>query len=223
MFGLDERVVDLSHGGALGFVLLVAILLGVRHASDPDHVAAMTTLFASGREHARRAVGWLGVSWGLGHGVTLMAFGIPVVVFGAQIPSAAQRACEIVVAVLLVFLAVRLIVRWRRKRTHAAAPTRSVRAAFGIGLVHGIGGSAGASVLVLASVESQVVAVVALGLLALFTIPSMALITTGFGAALVQRPVQARMEALTPVLGALTLGFGLWYGAGAIEPGFYPF
>ena len=248
MFGLDEQLVDLSQGRAVGLVLLVAIVLGVRHAADPDHVAAVTTIFASGRERATRAAGWLGVSWGVGHGVTLMAFGLPAVMFGADIPGGVQRGCQVAVAGLLVFLAIRLITRWRRGAHHHRgtseravrdvparsqpddrprpdmdSPTRTVRAAFGIGLIHGIGGSAGASVLVLASVESRALAIVSLALLAIFTIPSMWLITTAFGVALIQRPMQARMSALTPVLGTLTLGFGLWYGAGAIGVSVYPF
>ena len=54
MFGLDDHIAELSHGGSILIVLLVATLLGLRHATDPDHLAAVTTLMASGRDHARR-------------------------------------------------------------------------------------------------------------------------------------------------------------------------
>ena len=50
MFGLDDNIAALSHGGSILIVLLVAALLGLRHATDPDHLAAVTTLVASGRE-----------------------------------------------------------------------------------------------------------------------------------------------------------------------------
>ena len=47
MFGLDDWIAGLSEGSSVAVVLLVGILLGLRHATDPDHIAAMTTLVAS--------------------------------------------------------------------------------------------------------------------------------------------------------------------------------
>jgi ABC-type nickel/cobalt efflux system permease component RcnA len=245
VFGLDEAIAGLSHEGAVGLVVLVALLLGARHATDPDHIVAVAALFASGRDRAARAAGWLGVAWGLGHGLTLLAFGVPLLLFRASAPEAVQRGLELAVAAVIVVLALRLIVRWRRGRypmpaqehagdadssdalakhgaTRASRPRR-LRGAFGVGVLHGVGGSGGATVLVLASVESRALAIMSLALLALFTIPSMCLITTGLGAALVRRPAQVRMDMLLPVLATLTLGYGLWYGAGVIEAGIYPF
>lgn len=58
-------------------VLVVGLLLGLRHASDPDHLAAVTTLIASQeRERIRKATS-LGLLWGLGHGTTLVLVGLP--------------------------------------------------------------------------------------------------------------------------------------------------
>jgi hypothetical protein len=50
MFGLDERIAASSYGASFWIVLTVAVLLGLRHATDPDHLAAVTTLVASGKE-----------------------------------------------------------------------------------------------------------------------------------------------------------------------------
>ena len=49
MFGLDEGIAEFSNGASIWIVLAVAVLLGIRHATDPDHLAAVTTLvgFAS--------------------------------------------------------------------------------------------------------------------------------------------------------------------------------
>src|ERR1044072_7974381 len=52
MFGLDDWVAGLSNGGSIAVVVAVAVLLGLRHATDPDHIAAVTTLVASGRARA---------------------------------------------------------------------------------------------------------------------------------------------------------------------------
>jgi high-affinity nickel permease len=81
MFGLDDDIAQLSQGSSILIVLLVAVLLGLRHATDPDHIAAVTTLMASGREHARRRAAALGAWWGLGHAVTLVLFGVPILLF----------------------------------------------------------------------------------------------------------------------------------------------
>ena len=52
MFGLDEKIAHFSDGTTLLIVVAVAVVLGLRHASDPDHVTAVTTLIASGRDRA---------------------------------------------------------------------------------------------------------------------------------------------------------------------------
>ena len=73
MFGLDDWIAELAHGEALVAVLAVALLLGLRHASDPDHLAAVSTLIASEPEDGTRRAGRLGLAWGLGHATTLAA------------------------------------------------------------------------------------------------------------------------------------------------------
>src|SRR6516164_710511 len=110
MFGLDHWLAGLSHGASLAVVLLIAVLLGLRHATDPDHMAAVTTLVASGRDRAVRKAARLGAFWGLGHASTLIVFGVPVLVFRSYLPERVQQLAETAVAALIVFLALRLLV-----------------------------------------------------------------------------------------------------------------
>src|SRR5881409_629800 len=112
VFGLDDRIASFSDGTTLLVVAAVAIVLGLRHASDPDHLAAVTTLIASGRERAARRAARLGFAWGLGHATSLFVFGLPVVLYSAYLPEAVQSAAETTVGVLIVALAVLLLVRW---------------------------------------------------------------------------------------------------------------
>ena len=235
MFGLDDRIAELSQSGSILVVLLVAALLGLRHATDPDHIAAVTTLVASGRERARRRAAELGVFWGLGHALTLVVFGLPIVLFEAYLPEPVQRGSETAVAGLIVFLAVRLLIRWRsgyfHLHPHAHGPgehehvhrVRTPFGAFGIGLVHGMGGSAGVGVLLLAAIPSRALAVSALLVLATFTAVSMTVLTTGLGATLGSAPVRRTYAAAIPVLGSLSLAFGIWYAAAAWSLAPYPF
>lgn len=247
MFGLDEWIAGFSDGVSLVLVVVVAVLLGLRHATDPDHLAAMTTLIAGGRQRAARAAAKLGFAWGLGHGASLFAFGLPIVLFGALLPERLQQLAETAIGFVIVFLAVRLLVRWRRGMFHAhdhehdgarhghvhaherqpghAHPHqgRSALGAFAIGLVHGMGGSAGVSILILASIESRALAVLALVILAVFTAISMTMITAGYGLTLVSRPLRTGFRTVAPMLGAVSLSFGVWYAAAAWSLAPYPF
>jgi hypothetical protein len=218
MFGLDERIAASSDGASLWIVLAVAVLLGLRHATDPDHLAAMTTLVAGGRERAACRAGELALAWGLGHAATLFAFGLPILLLNSFLPQLLQQAAETAIGFVIIYLALRLLVRWRRGelRFHAHPHgTRTRTGAFAIGLVHGIGGSAGVGVLILASVRTTGLAVISLALLAVFTAVSMSLLSSGFGSLLVSRPVRAAFGAVVPALGGVSLAFGIWYTTAA--------
>lgn len=218
MFGLDDQIAALTDQGGLALVVLVAVLLGLRHATDPDHLTAVSTLVAGDRQTDGRAALRLGLAWGLGHATTLLAFGLPFVLWGDALPDAAQRAAELTVAALIVVLAVRLLMQWRAARSRgvvmAAGFVRSPRTAYGIGLVHGMGGSAGVGILVVGSIDRQGDAVAALMVLAAGTAVAMACASAAFGQVLAAGPSHRR-EALTPVMGAAALAFGAWYGLGA--------
>ena len=253
MFGLDESIAELGHDGGLLLVLVVALLLGLRHATDHDHLTAVSTLVMSEDERGPRRAGLLGLAWGAGHAVTLFALGLPIVLFDAFIPGWLQSALEVAIGVVIVLLGVRLIMRWRRgyfhahvhehadgvvhahphvheerphgahRHRHAEALGRSPRASFGIGMVHGAGGSAGVGVLLVATVPGAAQALAALAVLAAGTAVSMFVVSSGFGYALSRGPLVARFERAAPVLGALSVAFGIWYGLAALETVPYAF
>ena len=232
MFGLDGQLASLSDGATLLAVLAVAVLLGLRHATDPDHLAAVTTLLASTERRARDAA-TLGVAWGTGHALTLFALGVPIVLYRAYLPDALQRGAETAIGFLIAGLAVWLLVRWRRGAFHAHAHLHGLRShahlhshrgerhrharnrtplgAFGIGLLHGVGGSAGVGILLVSTIDSRPLALAGLAILAACTALSMTLLTTGFGITLGRRP----LGRFAPALGLASLAFGLWYALGA--------
>jgi hypothetical protein len=228
MFGLDETITGASDGASIGIVLVIAALLGLRHATDPDHLFAVTTLVAGGRERGARRAGKLGLAWGLGHAVTLLALGLPTLLFSTYLPNWVQHAAETAIGFVIVYLAVRLLVRWRRGefRIHVhphAHRVRTPRGAFAIGLVHGVGGSAGVSVLVLTSVPSTGLAVASLAVLAVFTAVSMSVVSSGFGSMLAFRPALESFGTVAPALGGASLVFGAWYATAAWSLSPYPF
>src|SRR6476619_5527236 len=102
MFGLDHTIAASSDGASIWIVLAVAVVLGLRHATDPDHLVAVTTLVAGGQERAARRAGELGLAWGLGHAATLFAFGLPIVLLDQALPQAAQQAAETAIGLVIV-------------------------------------------------------------------------------------------------------------------------
>lgn len=246
MFGLDDRFASYTDGASVWIVLLVAVLLGLRHATDPDHVAAVTTLVAGTRERAARSAAELGLAWGAGHAVTLFAFGLPILLLGSYLPERVQQAAETAIALVIVYLAVRLVLRWSRGlhvhehdhdggrhshlHDHEASAGhghphrgRTPLGAFAIGLVHGMGGSGGVGVLLVASIPSTTLAVASLALLAAFTAVSMTLLSSGVGLTLGTRRVRAAFGGVAPALGLGGLAFGIWYGTAAWGFAPYPF
>ena len=219
MFGLDHSIAGLSNGTTLLVVVAVSVLLGLRHAGDPDHLTAVTTMIASRGGRATRHAARLGLTWGLGHATSLFVFGVPVVLYSAYLPQVAQNAAETAVGCLIVVLALVLLVRWRRGSFrlagHAHPRGRNPWQAYAIGLVHGMGGTAGVGLLLLATIQSRALALVALGLFASCTAISMTVLSAGFGLALSADSVRRSFDKIVPALGVASLAFGVWYALGA--------
>ncbi len=166
-------------------VLAIGGLLGLRHAFEPDHLAAVSTLAT--RPGGRRlwSAARLGLIWGLGHTVTVGAVALLVLVLGVQLPARLWPAAELVVAGLLVLLGSMVIWRYVRGRWHmhahahtAAAPhfhlhshaadpshghahaTVDARRSLGFGVAHGLAGSGAIAALLVAAVPDTMSRVV---------------------------------------------------------------
>lgn len=97
-------------------ILLFGLLLGVRHALDGDHIAAVATLATRARS-VGQAVGF-GVAWGMGHTLTLMLCGGAVLLLGLVVPLRAAQALELAVGVMLVLLGANVLYRLWRERAY---------------------------------------------------------------------------------------------------------
>ncbi len=250
MTKVDAWLEGFMHGqGSVVLVLLVSLVLGLRHATDPDHLAAVTTLIASEDHDQVKKASSMGLFWGMGHGTTLVLIGLPLVLVGRYLPEAVVQAAEVAIGLIIVFLAARLLVRWRRglfhahTHVHGSEPHRHVHShagdhshehthrirnrtplsSYGVGLVHGIGGSGGLTLLLLSTISDKMEATVALLLFAAGTALSMALLSTLFGLAIASGPIGRNFARVAPVLGVLSMAFGVWYALGALGMVVYPF
>ncbi|HET7603408.1 MAG TPA: hypothetical protein VFK36_10365 [Gemmatimonadales bacterium] len=241
---------ELTGGGTPLMALLAALALGLRHASDPDHLTAVSTLVLGEKQHGPHKAGWLGLCWGMGHATTLVALGLPMVAFGLTLPDRLGQLAELVIGAVIVALAVRLLWQWWRMKVHthlhthdgtshlhahvharghdkggvpehqhahATALGRSPLAAYGIGLIHGVGGSAAVGLLLVSAIPDRPAATTALLLFAAGTAISMAIVSAAFAFVLARASVQRQVSRILPVFGIGSLAFGLWYGIVALE------
>jgi hypothetical protein len=98
---------------------MVAVLLGLRHATDPDHLSAVTTIVVAEPDRRAQHAARLGLAWGAGHATTLFILGLPIVLFSSYLPGRVLQAAEALIGLVIIGLAVRLLVRWRRGLIHA--------------------------------------------------------------------------------------------------------
>lgn len=263
----------------LGLALL-GLMLGMRHATDPDHVVAITAILSN--ERRLGAATRIGLVWGLGHTATVLAVGASIILFKLSIPARLGLAMEFVVAVVLILLglsaasnllkhlarlgltrldtASALIVHshphshagnvHRHAHVHpraneaASAPDHSsgplhsdhrlsasmlpdvalrrrLFKSFGVGLAHGLAGSAAIALLVLGAIPEPLWATVYLTIFCIGTILGMMLITTAIGAPFVL--AYSRMASVHRALalgsGLLSFGFGLFlaYQIGVVD------
>src|SRR5918996_2953850 len=110
---LDAWLTGLLESAPLGVALLVAFVLGLRHASDPDHLVAVTSLVAADDGDTRAATR-LGAWWGIGHGGTLLVVGLPLIAFKSQLPAWLEQGAEKGVGVVILALALRVLYKWIR-------------------------------------------------------------------------------------------------------------
>jgi hypothetical protein len=195
-------------GTGLIVVVVLAALLGLRHATDPDHLVAVTALVGGEPGAGPRRAARLGAWWGTGHATVLLAVGVPLILADAAVPSWLESAAERLIGIAIIALALRMLWRWHR-RPPTGAHTRTAHQSAAIGALHGLGGT-GAIVLLLATkLPSTADALLALAIFAPMSVVSMALCTALYGRLL----IHPRTTRAIPALALTSLAFGAWYAS----------
>lgn len=216
----------------------LGFLLGLKHATEADHVVAVSTIVSQHRSVWRS--GLVGAFWGVGHTAMLFLVGSVVLIFSLTIPSRVALGMEFAVGIMLVALGVQNVVDWARKRIHAhrhaheqgddyahfhshqETPShghphdfRFGLKPFGIGLVHGMAGSAALTVLVLTTLDSTVAGVFYILIFGLGSILGMLLMSALIGLPFIftagrfrgaEQWVKATAGSLSIVLGLIVMG-----------------
>jgi ABC-type nickel/cobalt efflux system permease component RcnA len=109
--------------GSLALALGLGFALGLKHATEADHLVAVTTIVSEQRSIWRS--GLVGALWGVGHTASLLVAGILVIVLGIAIPDPLTAILEFVVALMIIFLGSRILYLTLRQRTHVHVHTHS--------------------------------------------------------------------------------------------------
>ena len=193
--------------------------LGLKHATEADHVAAVSTIVSERRSVWQSAA--VGTLWGLGHTASLLTAGFFIIVMGVVIPERLANLLELAVAFMIIFLGTRLIcrvlsgARLAHDHLHARRPLL-------VGMIHGLAGSASLTLLVLAEVVRQGSAF--LGLIYLFvfgigSIGGMLLMSSliGLPFTLGTRFFERTILPLRVFAGAVSTVFGVFYAWGIYQ------
>ncbi len=182
--------------GVLGF----GLVLGLRHALDVDHLAAVSTIVSQGRSLWRSSL--VGALWGLGHTASLLAVAVAVIGLHLEVPPSIERLPELGVAAMLIVLGLNLlrtVLRGGRVHVHTHSHDGRVhghphhhrhgvadhdhgpsRRPIFVGLVHGLAGSAGLMLAVLATIPSPWLALAYVGIFGIGSVGGMTLMSALF-------------------------------------------
>ncbi len=187
--------------GLLTFVV-IGFLLGMRHATDPDHVVAVSTIVSG--EHDIKRSAWIGMAWGIGHTLTILAVGGAIIVFRITVAPRVGLAMELAVALMLIVLGLKNVGATFAIRPANSQPTadpthghshhlpaldhwfhqftsyQMVRPLI-VGIVHGLAGSAAIALLVLSTISNLTWSIAYLAVFGVGTILGMMLITLTIG------------------------------------------
>ena len=208
-------------------------LLGMRHALEPDHLAAVSTLVSGQRSGYRAAL--LRICWGLGHTLALVAVGAVLIVLRAELPAAASHGFELLVALMLITLGVRAMVQAARQgptgplhvhrhgrlvHVHAAVPSHLhigawtlARQPLLVGAIHGLAGSGTLTALVLTTLPSPTARLTYMMLFGLGSTLGMAALSGLLGWPLARLGTHhVVVRSVTLVVGCLSTTLGLYWG-----------
>lgn len=191
--------------------LALGFFLGIRHATDADHIIAVSTMV--GRSSRLRDAVRTGALWGVGHTLTVVGVGVAMILFGLVVSPRTAKVMELLVGAMLIVLGVVAVGAHRSGARrdalcHAIAGSR-IRPLI-VGMVHGLAGSAAMTLLALTTIQRKAGALAYLGLFGVGTVAGMMLITLLLALPFLLSKGQARAHRIVALAsGAASIVVGL--------------
>ncbi|WP_223594716.1 HoxN/HupN/NixA family nickel/cobalt transporter [Neobacillus bataviensis] len=220
----------------VGFLSILALgfVLGIKHAIEPDHVIAVSTIASQSKKLFRSSLA--GVFWGIGHTATLFIIGIILIFMKGEIPEKWAMSLEFLVGIMLVYLGASTILSFKNihlhQHDHDGENHKHVHShehhgthehklqhkhvsylkSLVIGLVHGLAGSGAMVLLTMSTVKSVWEAAVYILIFGAGTIIGMLFFTTIIGIPFVFSAKKVTLnKTLTQITGVISIGFGIFY------------
>jgi len=223
--------------GVIITALAVGFVLGLKHALDPDHVVAVSTIVSEYKSLRRSSL--VGTFWGLGHTFSLLLVGLAVIVLKLNINERVAAWMEFTIAVMLVTLGVKAVATalrgWKlhlHKHEHGGRPhvhlhlhkpdeveTHQHRhlldlgtRPFFVGMVHGLAGSAALMILVVATIPSAVAGLIYIAVFGVGSVGGMLLMSSivSLPFLLTARRLSVVSRVLQVSVGVFSVGFGIY-------------
>ena len=226
----------MSKGTLIG-LLGLGLILGLRHALDPDHIAAVSTIVSESRSVRRSSL--IGTCWGLGHTMSLLVAGVLVIALKIQISDRLALWMEFAVALMLILLGLKAMLKplrgWRihvhqhahggssHSHVHLHRPSeehahqhrhliRSGARPFLVGMVHGMAGSAALMILVLATIPSALAGLIYIAVFGFGSVGGMLIMSSLISLPFIftRKRFNVLSEGLQLAVGLFSLSFGLF-------------
>ncbi|MCM3444156.1 sulfite exporter TauE/SafE family protein (plasmid) [Metabacillus halosaccharovorans] len=213
-------------------ILSLGFVLGIKHAIEPDHVIAVSTIASRSKKLWHSSLS--GVFWGIGHTATLVIFGIIVILIKGEIPDIWAMSLEFLVGIMLVYLGVTSIFSFKNahihKHEHNGEVHKHIHKYTGehlnkhqrtkivyiksliIGFVHGLAGSAAMILLTMSTVKSVWEGTIYILIFGVGTIIGMLFFTTILGIPFVLSAKKINInKSLIQITGGISTAFGIYY------------
>jgi sulfite exporter TauE/SafE len=191
-------------------VLTLGFVLGIKHAIEPDHVIAVSTIASQSKKLWRSSLA--GVFWGVGHTMTLFVVGMGLIVLKDEIPKGWAMSLEFLVGIMLVYLGMSTIFSWRHSHIHSQHERSSYIKSMMIGFVHGLAGSAAMALLTMSTVEQAWQGAVYIFIFGIGTCMGMLAFTTVLGIPFAATKNKRTINrSFTQLAGIVSTLFGVYY------------
>lgn len=204
-------------------ILALGFVLGIKHAIEPDHVIAVSTIASQSKKLFRSSLA--GVFWGIGHTATLFIVGIILLIMKGQIPEKWAMSLEFLVGIMLVYLGISTITSLKKIHVHQHEQDSETINQHGnqqknlsyiksmvIGLVHGLAGSGAIVLLTMSTVKSVMESAIYILIFGFGTVIGMFFFTTILGISFIFSAKRLRLNnTLTQITGVISTVFGIYY------------
>lgn len=195
---------------SLLLVLAIGFVLGIKHALEPDHIIAVSTIASQSKKIWKSSLA--GVFWGIGHTLTLLVFGVILILLKNEISEAWAMSLEFLVGIMLVYLGITTIFSWKQTKRHDHTGRATYLKSMLVGIVHGIAGSAAMVLLTLTTIDAAWQGAIYIIIFGVGTCLGMLLFTTILSIPFVTSSSSKKVNRLLIRLtGVISTLFGIYY------------